>query len=106
MAASAVVVRRGNDQFRGVFNDTWSVTATLNLASVADAETQVDTVSVPGVALGDMVLACSFGVDAAGLSITAYVSAADVVTIAANNNTGAAVDLASTTIRLVIARLV
>ena len=51
-------------------------------------------------------LACSFGVDAAGLSITAYVSAADVVTIAANNNTGGAVDLASTTIRLVIARLV
>jgi hypothetical protein len=106
MAATSVSARRGTDQFRGVFSDTWSVTATLDLASVADAETQVDTVAVPGVALGDVVLACSFGVDAAGLSITAYVSAADTVTVAANNNTGGAVNLASTTIKLVVARLV
>jgi hypothetical protein len=106
MAATSVVSRRGTDQFRGLFSDTWSVTATLDLASVADAETQVDTVTVPGVALGDVVLGVSFGVDVAGLSITADVTAADTVTIAANNNTGGAVNLASTTIKIAVARFV
>lgn len=105
MAASSVVVRRGNDQFRGLFTDTWAVSCTLNLASVADAETQVDTIAVPGVALGDMVIAKSFGVSQAGLVIDAYVSAANVVTVAAINDTGGAVDLSSTTVKVVVGRM-
>jgi len=35
-AATAVVSRRGTDQFRGLFSDTWSVVATLNASSLAD----------------------------------------------------------------------
>ena len=104
-AATAVTSRRGNDQFRGVFNDTFAVTCTLNTASIADQATGTDTVAVPGVILGDMVL-MSTGVDEAGLVRRAYVSAAGTVTIASTNTTGAAVDLASTTVRLVIVRLV
>jgi hypothetical protein len=104
-AATAITSRRGNDQFRGVFNDTFAVTCTLNTASIADQATGTDTVAVPGVILGDMVL-MSTGVDEAGLVRRAYVSAAGTVTIASTNTTGAAVDLASTTVRLVIVRMV
>jgi hypothetical protein len=104
-AATAITSRRGNDQFRGVFNDTFAVTCTLNTASIADQATGTDTVAVPGVILGDMVL-MSTGVDEAGLVRRAYVSAAGTVTIASTNTTGAAVDLASTTVRLVIVRVV
>jgi len=105
-AATAVVSRRGNDQFRGLFSDTWIVTATLDSASVATgaAGAGTDTVTVPGVILGDIVLGMSVGVSEAGLVRRAYVSAANTVTIATNNLTGASVDLASTTIDLIIVR--
>lgn len=105
-AATAVVSRRGNDQFRGIFSDTWAVTCTLNSASVADQGAGTDTVTVPGVALGDIIIGMSAGVSEAGLVRRAYVSAADTVTIATTNTTGGAVDLASTTVDLVIARMV
>ena len=105
-AATAITARRGNDQFRGVFSDTWSVTCTLDSASVADQAAGTDTVAVPGVVLGDVVIAMSAGVSEAGLVRRAYVSAANTVTIATTNTTGAAVNLASTTVKLVIARIV
>jgi hypothetical protein len=106
-SATAVVSRRGTDQFRGIFSDTWSVTATLDSASVATgaAGAATDTITVPGVVLGDMVIGMSAGVSEAGLVRRAYVSAANTVTISTNNLTGASVDLASTTVDLVIARM-
>jgi len=105
-AATAITSRQGNDQFRGVFSDTWVVTCTLDSASVADQAAATDTVAVPGVVLGDMVIGMSAGVSEAGLVRRAYVSAAGTVTIATTNTTGGAVNLASTTIDLVIARIV
>lgn len=105
-AATAVVSRRGNDSFRGLFTDTWDVTCTLDSASVGIAGTATDTVTVPGVALGDQVIGMAIGVSEAGLVRRAYVSAANTVTIATYNPTGAAVDLASTTLNLTIARSV
>ena len=105
-AATAITARQGNDQFRGVFSDTWEVVCTLDSASVADQGAATDTVAVPGVVLGDMVIGMSAGVSEAGLVRRAYVSAAGTVTIATTNTTGAAVNLASTTVKLVIARIV
>ncbi len=105
-AATAITSRRGNDQFRGLFTDTWAVTATLDSASVADQAAATDTVAVPGVALGDMVIGMSAGVSEAGVVRRAYVSAANTVTIATTNTTGGAVDLGSTTVKLVIGRAV
>jgi hypothetical protein len=105
-AATSVVSGRDNESFRGLFSDTWTVTCTLNSASVADQAAGTDTVTVPGVALGDMVIGMSAGVSEAGLVRRAYVSAADTVTIATTNTTGGAVDIAQTTIKLVIARTV
>lgn len=105
-SATSVVSRRGNDQFRGMFSDTWVVTATLDAGSLVDAAGETDTVAVPGVALGDMVLGVSFAVDEAGMSVDAYVSAANVVSIRVQNESGSTVDLASCKIRLVVGRLI
>jgi hypothetical protein len=46
------------------------------------------------------------GVDVSGISITPYVSAAGVVSIRFQNESGGALDLASTTIKCVVVRLV
>lgn len=105
-AATAVVARRGTDQFRGLFSDTWSVVATLNASSLADGVGETNTIAVPGVALGDIVLNVSMGVDVSGISITPYVSAANVVSIRFQNESGGTLDLASTTVRCVMVRLV
>ena len=67
-AATAVVSRRGNDQFRGLFSDTWSVTATLNASSLADGVGETNTIAVPGVKLGDIVMNISMGVVLSGLA--------------------------------------
>jgi hypothetical protein len=102
--ATSVVVRAGNDQFRGLYTNTFLVRATLDADTLADGAGDTDTVAVPGVALGDMVLSASLAVDVAGLIVTAYVSAANVVSIRFQNETGAEVNLASATLRLVVVR--
>jgi hypothetical protein len=53
-----------------------------------------------------MVIGMSAGVSEAGLVRRAYVSAANTVTIATTNTSGDAVNLAPTSVRLVIARIV
>lgn len=105
-AATAVTSRRGNDSFRGLFSDTWAVAATLDSASIATTATATDTITVPGVALGDMVLGFSVGVSEAGLVRRAYVSAANTVTIVTYNPTAGSVDLASTVVDVIVARMV
>ena len=105
-AATAVTSRRGNDSFRGLFSDTWSVTATLDASSLADGVGETNTIAVPGVKLGDIVLEVSMGVDISGISVTPYVSAADAVSVRFQNESGGTLDLASTTIRCVVVRLV
>ena len=104
-AATSVVVERGTKQFQGMFSEMWKVTATLNTDSLNDGAGVSDTVAVPGVALGDMVLGISHGVDAAGVVVHAYVSAANVVTLRMQNESGGTVDLASATVRVVVGRL-
>jgi hypothetical protein len=104
--ASAVVSRRGNDQFRGLFSDTWAVTATLDAGSLADGVGETDDVTVAGVALGDMVIGASLGVDLVGLTVTGYVSAANTVKFRIQNESGSTVDLASSTLRIVVVRMV
>jgi hypothetical protein len=102
--ATSVTVRAGTDQFRGLYSNTWLVRATLDADTLADGAGDTDTVAVPGVALGDMVLSASLAVDVAGLIVTAYVSAANTVSIRFQNETGAEVNLASATLRLVVVR--
>lgn len=75
---------------------------TWDAADTADGAAATTTVTVTGAALGDFVIGVSLGVDAAGLTITGYVSAADTVTVRAQNESGGAVNLASTTLRVLV----
>jgi hypothetical protein len=72
---------------------------TYDPGSLADGVGETTTVTVTGAALGDYAEA-SFSLDLAGLQLTAYVSAADTVTVRFQNETGAGpVDLGSGTLR-------
>jgi hypothetical protein len=102
--ATSVTVRAGTDQFRGLYSNTFLVRATLNADELVDGAGDTDTVTVPGVALGDMVLSASLSVDVAGLIVEAYVSSDNTVSIRFQNETGDTVDLASATLRLVVVR--
>jgi hypothetical protein len=62
------------------------------------------TVTVTGAALGDIVIGVSASVDLAGLQVTGYVSAANTVALRFRNDTGGAVDLASATYRVIVAK--
>ncbi len=74
--------------------------ATYNLASLVDAAGATEaTITVTGAALGDYVLV-SLPIDLQGITVTGYVSATSVVSVRFQNETGATIDLASTTVRV------
>ncbi len=105
-AATAVTSYRGTQQFRGIFSEMWAVKATWDPASAAaGAQTTSDTITVPGVALGDMVIGLSFDKEvAASPIIRARVTAANTVVLAIISGTGVTADMASGTLKLVIGR--
>lgn len=78
--------------------------ATYDAANLADGAGATGTVTVTGAALGDFVVGLSFGVDLAGITCTAYVSAANTVSFRLQNESGGALDLASTTVRAVVGK--
>lgn len=71
--------------------------ATYDPANLLDAAGVTTTVTVQGAALGDFALA-SFSHDLAGITLTAWVSSANTVSIRFQNESGGAVDLASGTL--------
>ena len=79
-------VVRGEKQFQGAFNEMWTVRATIsdNDAIALTTITEFDC-TVPGVALGDMVIGVSSTVDLNDGTneaiMNAYVSAANTVTV-------------------------
>lgn len=79
------------------------VSATYDASSLSDAAGETTTVTVPGVVLGDACIA-SLGVDAAGMTVTCYISAADTASVRVQNESGGTVNLASTTLRVFIFR--
>jgi len=72
---------------------------TFDWPSIASGSSSTTTVTVVNAAFGDFVEA-SMSVSIAGLTMTAYVSAPDTVTVVAANNTGGAIDLASAVLRV------
>lgn len=91
------------DDGNGMGGGTVTVTSTIavtydppNLVSMTQATT---TVAVPGSVLGDYAMA-SFSLTQAGVTVTAYVSAVDTVTVVFFNSTAADVNLASGTLRV------
>lgn len=104
--ATVASVERGRKQFQGAFNDLWSVTLTVNPDSIAAAAESTGTFTIPGVALGDMVLGIGAGVDlTADCALQGYVSAANTLVLRISNlNASSALDLASSTWKVLIGR--
>lgn len=96
---------RARRQFQDCFTEILAAKATVDVASLADAVGASQTVTIPGVALGDVVLAVSHGVSTQGISVTADVTAADTVTVRFQNESGGTLDLASTTLRVIVAKV-
>lgn len=75
---------------------------THNFASISDGDKASTTLTITGVELGDFVVSVSVGVDQSGLKLFGYVSGVDTVTVVAENESGAPVDLASTTLAVLV----
>lgn len=104
--ATVTSVERGSKQFQGAFTDQWLCKFTVDPASIAAGAEDSATFTVPGVSLGDMVVAYSAGVDlTADAAVNVYVSAANTVTISISNLHAAnALDLATSTWKVLVGR--
>ena len=74
--------------------------ATYNPASLPDGDGVTTTVTATGVVLGDYVENLTFTQDLQGVTMFAWVSAADTVSVRFQNETGGVVDIASGAIHL------
>lgn len=87
-------IRRWGGTWRGYAQGS----ATYDPASLADGEGVTTTVTVSGAALGDFAIA-SFSNALQGVTVTAWVSATDTVSVRFQNESGGVLDLASGTLR-------
>lgn len=83
-------IRRGSHQLQGLFRDMWVVTIPVTDQDAIADDVSVDiTATVPGVVLGDIILfagANKSQSDAnAGITLDAWVSAADTITVRFTN---------------------
>ena len=104
-------VVRGVNQFQGAFNEMWEVTVTItDQDAVAITDTMRIAVTVPGVALGDMVIANSITNDLSDGTdqciMQAYVTAANTVSLQFTADVGqyAADDLNNAVVKMLIGR--
>jgi hypothetical protein len=82
---------------------TLTGTATYDPPSLADGAGATTTVTVTGAVLGDMALA-SFSLTTSGITITAWVSAADTVSVRFQNESGGILDIGSGTLKAAVLR--
>lgn len=75
-----------------------SGTATYDPPSLADGAGATTAVTVTGAALGDLAVA-SFSLDLQGITVTAWVSTANTVSVRFQNESGGVLDLASGTLK-------
>lgn len=107
--ASTNQVSRGRVKVgKASFTYVAKFTATVDPVSLADGvgatvNVTAATGSMVGAALGDSV-EFGAGVDLAGITVTAYVSAADTVTIRLQNESTGTLDLASSTWKFAVKR--
>lgn len=102
-----VTVQQGSKQMQGMFDELWLVkddACNFGNAAVGSGTFASLDITVPGVALGDVVYGISVGVDTVDAVIGGAVTAANTVTLTLMNNSAGAVDLASTTCRFIVGR--
>lgn len=82
----------------------FNASAVVDVASLVDgAGATSASITVTGAALGDFVL-ISCSLDLQGLTVTAYVDAANSVKFRVQNETGGTIDLASATFKVRVVR--
>jgi len=99
-------VIQGTQQFQGAFKEMWLVKETVDFGNAATGLGTFASVNVtvPNVALGDVVFGIGLGVDTIDGVIGGAVTEAGVVTLTLLNNSAGAIDLASTTCKFIVAR--
>jgi hypothetical protein len=104
--ATVVRIEQGNKQLQGAFNEMWAATLTVDPASIAAGAEDTATFTIPGVALGDAVIGYSLGVNqTVDCDANVWVSAANTITVRISNlNAASALDLASSTWKVLIGR--
>lgn len=88
-----------NDLDGNVVGIDISSSAVYDPPSLADGVGTTTTMVAAGAVLGDFALV-SFSLDLAGITVTAYVSSANTVTVRLQNESGGTVDLANGTLRV------
>jgi hypothetical protein len=86
-----------NDLLTITSNASCTGSATYDPPSLADGAGATTTVTVNGAALGDVATA-AFSLDTQGITVTAWVSAANTVSVRFQNESGGVLDLASGTL--------
>jgi hypothetical protein len=86
------------------FSEGITAQASYNPNSLADGAGETTTVGCTGAAMGDGVVV-SFSLDLQGVMMTAWVSAADTVSVRFQNETGGVVDLATGIIKVKCVRI-
>lgn len=90
--------------FRRVFDVVAAKSYTLDPASLVDGAGSSNTTTLAGATFGDFVLVAA-PYDLQGITVTAYVSAADTVTVRIQNESAGTVDLASGTWKILVLRV-
>lgn len=88
----------------GHVGPTSSASVTFNPPSILNGASSSTTVTSTGAGVGDAV-SVAFSTALAGITLSAWVSSTDTVTISFRNDTGATVDLASGTLRVSTERI-
>jgi len=91
-------------QFQDLVRDCIEYEALWNPASCPSNGEVHEEMTIPGAALGDMVLV-SIDVDVQDLDVVAHVTAANTVTVGLHNPSAGAVDLAECNVHVVVLQL-
>lgn len=93
-------------QFQALWDVVAKVSTTTDFDNAATGSGTFDSndITVPGVALGDVVSPVALGVDTVDAVVVGAVTAANTVTLTLLNNTAGAVNLASTTVKFLVLR--
>lgn len=104
--ATVANYEQGRKNLGGVFSEMWVATLTVDPASIAAGAEDIATFTIPNLALGDMVVGFSAGVNqSVDADINVWVSAANTLSVRISNlNASTALDLASNTWKVVLGR--
>jgi hypothetical protein len=104
--ATVTRVEQGSKQFQGAFTEQWLCNLTVDPASIAAAGEDIATFTVPGLALGDIVVGYSAGVNqTVDADINLWVSAANTLSVRISNlHASSELDLGTSTWKVLIGR--